>query len=335
MNKLIIYAGLILALFSACVPLKQFQDVKSQGEEDAIAAKQLKNENEDLIVDNNELKAEAERLKKDVELLTQDTMRLAKSNWTLKKRNKELANEYAELLKRFGGNTTTQSSELLAHVQNLHEQLQKREDELLRAERELASKQQDLIFATEQLANAEKELEARNKRLVELEAILNEKDSAMNALRNSIASALTDFGDDELSVYTKDGKVYVSMEEKLLFQSGSYSVSSAGKSAIQKIGKVLENKTDIYIMVEGHTDNVPYKSTVLLDNWDLSVKRATSVSRIIINNSSVSPNRITAAGRGEFVPIDTDNTPEARRRNRRTEIILAPNFDKIFNILNN
>jgi chemotaxis protein MotB len=137
-------------------------------------------------------------------------------------------------------------------------------------------------------------------------------------------------------VKQKNGKVYVSMEESLLFASGKYEVTAKGADALKKLSKVLESNVDINIMVEGHTDNVPYKGTdQLLDNWDLSAKRATTVVRILLNGSGINPERITAAGRSEYAPIDKANTPEARSKNRRTEIILSPKLDELLKIIEN
>ena len=145
------------------------------------------------------------------------------------------------------------------------------------------------------------------------------------------------FENDGLSVSLKNGKVYVSLEEKLLFGTGSTIVSTSGVNALKKLGQVLERNTDINIMIEGHTDDVPYKSDSgpITDNWDLSVKRATSVVRILLANSSINPKRLIASGRGEFMPIDPAKTTEARRKNRRTEIILTPKLDELFRILEN
>ncbi|GAF02799.1 OmpA family protein [Saccharicrinis fermentans] len=323
----------LLGLFS-CVPLKQFQELQ-QSEKDCMAAqRRLEAEVQDLEVDNDELKADIERMKKALAMLEKDTLRLAKQNWSLKNRNKELLSKYNSFLENSSlKNRSGESAELLAHLQSLHEQLQKREDALLLAERELADKQHSLEVASSELDVMQDELARRNRRLTELERALSEKDSMMNALRNTVANALTDFGSDELEVHIKNGKVYVSMEEKLLFGSGSYQVSAIGVGALKKIAGVLEQKPDINVLVEGHTDDVPYKSGVLLDNWDLSVKRATSVTRILLQNAHIEPSRITAAGRSEFVPIDEAKTPEARRKNRRTEIILSPNLNQVFDIL--
>ncbi|SMO50885.1 chemotaxis protein MotB [Saccharicrinis carchari] len=335
MNKIIIaIIGGIVAVCTSCIPLKQYQELQEKDRENSAALKRMEMNHQNMEVENNELKAEVKRLKQKVEALEKDTVRLARQNWSLKNRNKELMNQYNDFLQNTStGNASPESAELLQHLQQLHQQLQDREDQLLLAERELAIKKQGLERASANLRSVEKELEGRNKRLYELERALNEKDSLMNALQTAVANALTDFGSDELAVHIKNGKVYVSMEEKLLFKSGSYQVSEVGVGALRKIAGVLEQKPDIKVLVEGHTDEVPYKSTVLLDNWDLSVKRATSVTRILLQNSSISPTRIIAAGRSEYVPVDASPTPEARRKNRRTEIILSPNLDQVFDLL--
>ncbi len=320
-------------LFS-CVPLKQFQDLQEQQKMSKEEMQLLRSENQNSEVINNELQSDIDRLRGLVEQLEKDTMRLAKENWSLRKRNKQLSAQYSEYLNSFtGGNVGKDSKELLAHLQSLHEQLQAREDDLIQSEKELAIKQKNLSDAQNSLDVLQSELDNRNRRLNELEKALSEKDSLMNALRKSVADALTGFNDDELAVHIKNGKVYVSMEEKLLFGSGSYQVSDAGVQALKKISGVLAQKKDINILVEGHTDDVPYKSGVLLDNWDLSVKRATSVIRILLQNNRIEASRISAAGRGEFVPLDNSKTADARRKNRRTEIILSPKLDQIFNIL--
>ena len=331
--KILIFIGLMLGLFS-CVPLKQFQELEDRYDSNKEELHSLQSENEELEVKNNELSSEVDRLKKKVAQLEKDTLRLAKKAWSLQSRNKELSDQYKNYLDdMLKNNQDKSSSELLKHLQTLHEELQRREDDLIAAERELNREKASLENAKSNLQAMEQELEQRNKRLYELEGALAEKDSLMNALKQTVADALTGFSDDELAVHIKNGKVYVSMEEKLLFSSGSYQVSTAGVSALGKIASVLEEKKDINVLVEGHTDNVPYKSSILLDNWDLSVKRATSVTRILLNNGKITPSRITAAGRSEYVPLQTGNTPEARRKNRRTEIILSPNLDQIFNIL--
>lgn len=147
-------------------------------------------------------------------------------------------------------------------------------------------------------------------------------------------NALTGFEGNGLSISTKNGKVYVSMDEKLLFKSGSYQVDQRGIQALNQLSSVLAQNKDINVMIEGHTDNVPYNGTgALKDNWDLSVKRATSIVRIIIQNKGVAPKRLTVAGRSKYIPVETNSTSLGRSKNRRTEIILTPKLDELFKIL--
>jgi chemotaxis protein MotB len=178
------------------------------------------------------------------------------------------------------------------------------------------------------------ELEARNARLMEMEEMLYEKDRILENLKNRVAEALLGFEGQGLTVSRKDGKVYVSLDEKLLFKTGSTVVDPNGVRALQQLAVVLANNPDIHIMIEGHTDDVPFrKGSSIKDNWDLSVMRATSIVRILLESSRIEPTRITVAGRGEYLPVDPADTPEARRKNRRTEIILSPDLTELYRIL--
>ena len=160
------------------------------------------------------------------------------------------------------------------------------------------------------------------------------KDSIMNALKNTVSNALLGFEGQGLTVTQRNGKVYVSLEEKLLFTSGSTSVDPNGVRALRQLAAVLATNDDISIMIEGHTDDVPFrKGSSIKDNWDLSVMRATSIVRILMSAADIDAERITVAGRGEYLPIDPGDNPEARRKNRRTEIILSPNLDELYKIL--
>ena len=158
--------------------------------------------------------------------------------------------------------------------------------------------------------------------------------SAVRDLRNKVAAALVGLENDGLTVSIRQGKVYVSLDEQLLFKSGSIDVDPAGVNALRRLALILEQNPDISITIEGHTDNVPLAAgSAIQDNWDLSVRRATSIVRILLSSAKISPERLTAAGRGEFVPVDPANTPAARQKNRRTEIILMPKLDELFQIL--
>ncbi|MDQ3046370.1 MAG: OmpA family protein [Bacteroidota bacterium] len=187
----------------------------------------------------------------------------------------------------------------------------------------------DLRNKEEELKKKEQVLKDKEKRLKELEEIVNRQDSVMSALTNTVKNALLGFNADELSVSLRDGKVYVSMSDKLLFKSGSPDVEVKGKSAIEKLAGVLNKNSDVSIAIEGHTDNVPIKTAMYKDNWDLSAARATNVVRMLSEEFKMDPKRLTAAGKGEFNPIADNSTTEGKAKNRRTEIVLSPKLDEL------
>ncbi|MBC3845533.1 OmpA family protein [Winogradskyella echinorum] len=200
---------------------------------------------------------------------------------------------------------------------------------------QLEAKEQALATENERLNTLKKELENRSQRVAELENVIAAKDANMRALKNAISKALTNFEGKGLTVEQRDGKVYVSMENKLLFQSGSWSVGSEGRKAVQQLGSVLAENPDIAILIEGHTDNDPYTGNGQLSgNWDLSTKRATAIVNILRENNSINPENLTAAGRGEYAPIASNNTVEGKAKNRRIEVILTPKLDEISKLLN-
>lgn len=219
--------------------------------------------------------------------------------------------------------------------------LSEKHDNLERDFNEMNAKYTELIRSslskTEQLNLALKEkgeqLLAREKRLAELEDMLRRQDSITNALNNTIKKALLSFNSDEISVEMKNGKVYVSMTDKLLFRSGSAEVEEKGKEALKKVAEVLNKNKDISIMIEGHTDNIPIKTAQFADNWDLSVARSTNIVRLLDETYKVDAKRLTAAGRGEYMPKASNETAEGRAKNRRTEIILTPNLNELYKII--
>ena len=176
-------------------------------------------------------------------------------------------------------------------------------------------------------------LKDREKTIAELQKMIDQQNKKVKDLLNSVKDALLGFSSDELTVREEDGKVYVAMSDKLLFESGKAIVNQQGKEALGKLAQVLNKQTDIDVYIEGHTDNVPIKTAVFQDNWDLSVIRATSVVRILTETYGVNPLQIQPCGRGEFKPVDVNTTPEGKARNRRTEIIMAPRLDKLFKML--
>lgn len=183
------------------------------------------------------------------------------------------------------------------------------------------------------LAQKMNELQEREKTIAELQRMIAEQNKKVKDLLSSVKDALLGFSSDELTVREEDGKVYVAMSDKLLFESGKAIVNQQGREALGKLAQVLNKQTDIDVYIEGHTDNVPIKTAVFQDNWDLSVIRATSVVRILTQTYGVNPLQIQPCGRGEFKPVDVNTTPEGKARNRRTEIIMAPRLDKLFKML--
>ena len=177
------------------------------------------------------------------------------------------------------------------------------------------------------------ELNERERTINELQQMINAQNEKVRKLLSSVKDALLGFSSDELTVREKDGKVYVAMSDKLLFQSGSARLDKRGEEALGKLAEVLNKQTDIDVFIEGHTDNKPINTVQFKDNWDLSVIRATSVVRILIKNYNVNPLQIQPSGRGEYMPVDDNETAEGRSKNRRTEIIMAPKLDKLFQIL--
>ena len=192
-----------------------------------------------------------------------------------------------------------------------------------------------LIAKSEELDSKEKLLSERERSLDEMKMIIARQDSITRRLNTILRNALLGFNSDELSVEIKNGKVYVSMSDKLLFKSGSSAVEEKGKDALKLLAGVLDKNPDIDILVEGHTDNVPIKTSVYKDNWDLSVARATSIVRMLTTDYKIAPTRITASGKGEFFPKAGNDTAEGRALNRRTEIILSPKLEEIMQLLKN
>ena len=186
------------------------------------------------------------------------------------------------------------------------------------------------------ISEKEKLLTQREARLNELENLIADKERAMSELKQRLSDALLNFKGKGLTVEQRNGKVYVSMENKLLFRSGSWEVGEAGQEAIAQLGTVLAENPDIGVLIEGHTDDVPYKGKGLLSgNWDLSAKRATAIVKLLEANSEILLQNLTAAGRGEYLPIAPNTTAEGRAANRRIEVILSPNLDAITDLLNN
>lgn len=192
------------------------------------------------------------------------------------------------------------------------------------------SEQQTLNMLLQDKVN---ELEAREKTIADLQSIIARQKEAVDSLLEKLKKALVNFSSDELTIELKSGKVYIAMSDQLLFSSGSVKIDDKGKAALGKLAEVLRQQPEIDIVIEGHTDTVPIQTDRFKDNWDLSVLRATSVVRVLTEDNFVNPQQLNASGRGEYFPVVSNDTPEGRARNRRTEIILSPNLDELFKVL--
>lgn len=228
-----------------------------------------------------------------------------------------------EDLQRDSLNTHRQLTECNMLVKNLNE-------DKISLQNENALVQKDLKSLS---SESKMTIADQAKRLKDLQNIIQSQKDVMWKLKNSIADALMNYKTDELSIYTKDGNVYVSLQEKLLFKSGSDVVDPKGKEALKSLAQVLNNTKDISVLIEGHTDNVPIKTKLFQDNWDLSTARATSIVRILTKDNGFDPNRITASGKSEFHPVKANDTVEGRAGNRRTEVILSPDLKELNKLL--
>lgn len=329
--KRAIWAIMAVIFISACVPAKKYEEMKQKRqlcEEELMA---IKEQNRRLDENFKEIQQKNSKLNKRLDGLMEDTTMMGNSLRLISKNYDKLNNTYEILLEKnedlLRGNQR-ETRKLFNNLKASQTELRMQSDSLEMARAVLQEKQEKLIQLRE-------ELDARAKRVDELEAILNKKDSVVNALKTKVQNALLGFENNGLTIEERNGKVYVSLDESLLFKSGSYQVDSKGKTVLRKLGGVLEKNQDVNVLVEGHTDNVPYNGKgQLSDNWDLSVRRATAVVKIILEGSNLDPERLTAAGRGEHFPIATNDTASGRGKNRRTEIILTPKLDELFEILN-
>lgn len=313
MKKLVVVLALFSIILSSCIVSKKKYD--------------------DLL---------AQKVRLDADLADRDTL-LSKANTNIQgldERVKKLSQDTTAL-----GQDARATSSKLSALDKEYNQLSAYYKNLLNSSgklnRDMAQQQEQLLAIQNNLDRTRKlndslnvSLTEREKKVKELESIMAAKDKAVNELKNSITNALLNFKENDLTVNVKNGKVYVSLAEQLLFASGSTEVDAKGVTALQQLAKAIKDQKDIHIMVEGHTDNVPVskKSTYMQDNWDLSVMRATAITKIL-TKAGLAPGQVTAAGKGEYVPLAPNTTAPNKQKNRRTEIIITPNLDELFKIL--
>jgi len=310
MIKRISIGLVVLTLASSCVSKKIYTDLENKFTDLKKENRSLADENADLLLAKNQLELDQDALKNEM-------------NKVKAERDKSLA-DYAAL------NTK------MAVLQDSYKALEKNSNEALQAN---MSKNRDLLAELDAkgkaLAIEQERLSKSAQRLQELESLVAAKEAAMKKLKETLSNALNSFESKGLTVEQKNGKVYVSMENKLLFNSGSWSVGPEGKKAVVEVGKVLGDNPDISVLIEGHTDNDGFSSSgPIANNWDLSTKRATAIVAILSENGKINKQNLTAAGRGEFSPLASNATAEGKAKNRRIEIILTPRLDEIADMLN-
>ena len=330
MQKSILYISTLLLVLSSCVTPKIHNALVMEHD----ATKSALTTQEKKVLQLNGTIEEQEgtiiSLKSQISEMRNDSVQNGIALTTLQSKYDALSDAYDLLTSknsRYMADKAKETKKLLEQLEQAQSELFAKEDELNKLSASLDAKEDELKLAQE-------ELDARSARVTELETIINKKDSIVTALKSSISKALIGLEGEGLTVVQKNGKVYISLEEDLLFASGKYEVNSGGVSALSKLATALASQKDLEILVEGHTDSIPLSGRGLVkDNWDLSVMRATNVVKVLLKTPSLDPLQLTAAGRAEFVPIATNKTKEGRSANRRIEMILSPNLDDLFELL--
>jgi chemotaxis protein MotB len=331
-RSIYILAFIASAITFSCVPARLLDESKAKLNTCETELAALKASTQTSQTQLAELKEQAVNDKRVLEGLRRDTTIIGSNlrNLSAKYDKLNVLNEQLmDRLNKLLSGSEKDNAKLSGDLQMTTEQLLKKQDELKALEAKLNAQKAELDALSA-------ELKKREARVKELEDILKNKEAASAELRKKLSDALVGFENKGLTITQKNGKVYVSLDESLLFASGKTNVEPKGIEALKHVAKVLEQNPDINVMVEGHTDDVPMKGAGdIKDNWDLSVMRATSVTKILLKSARIEPHRIVSAGRGEFFPLDRNKTPEARKKNRRTEIILTPKLDELLKVLEN
>jgi chemotaxis protein MotB len=316
-------AGIIIGLYS-CVPANKLTEEQNKRKACQAKLDSVKAADDACETNRTELKARLDLLQKNVSELQNDTAACGNNYRAIADKYAYMKGAHEELLAKYNQLLTGND----ASSKKMSSALQHTESELLEKEDQLNNEKIHLDSLTTKLRE-------REAKVSELESILNRKDSALDALKKEITNALLGFANKGISVYEKNGKVYVSMDEALLFPSGSIKVQPEGIEALNKLAQALESNPNIDVMVEGHTDDVPmHGNGDMKDNWDLSVMRATSIVKILLQDAKINPSRLMASGVSEYDPVDPAKTAGARQKNRRTDIILTPKLSELFKILN-
>ncbi|NIJ44016.1 chemotaxis protein MotB [Wenyingzhuangia heitensis] len=313
--KKILFTVLTLTVLTSCVTKKQFTELSDKYD-------RLRDTSSDLVTQNDELIKDKFGMSKELRDLKQEQLYYNNQSKKLNDEIDAIMGRYNKLQESYDDLSTNSSSTINSKIN---------ENQTLLSE--LETKENKLLQEEAKLTKLKAALDSRSQRITDLEALIASKEAAMQKLKSAISEALVSFEGKGLTVENRDGKIYVSMENKLLFQSGRWDVGVNGKPAVVELAKVLEKNPTINVLIEGHTDNDPYHGGVIKDNWDLSVKRATAIVRIL-QDQNVSPKQITAAGRSEYIPVAANTTDAGKAKNRRIEIVLSPNLDEVTKLLN-
>jgi chemotaxis protein MotB len=316
MLKKIIILSVIIALSSSCVSSKIYKELDGKYTTLKNEYDNLSSENDLIINEKNLLQNKLDQIQILYDALLVNQNSLEQDYMALQKKYDNLDNSYLAL-------EQNSSKEIANNIQKNRELLA-----------QLEAKELALTAENNRLLKLESDMQKRSKRITELETLISSKDQAMRDLKNAISNALTAFEGKGLTVEQRDGKVYVSMENKLLFESGSWAVGTDGRKAIEQLGLVLANNPEIAVLIEGHTDNDPFSGNGhIANNWDLSTKRATAIVKILSENKNIKLENLTAAGRGEYAPVALNNTTDGKAKNRRIEVVLTPKLDEISKLL--
>jgi chemotaxis protein MotB len=316
--------GLLTApfLLNSCVTAKRYEDLQARQASEAQARTTAEQQARQAKADLQKANDQLSELRLDQKRLVTDSTQNGNALRRTRALYTQLTDSYDKLLKN--------SDRALAERNNDYGKLAK---DLATREGELGALDQSLRKSKADNDRLAADLTTREAKLTELTQALADKDKAVNDLKARVSKALLSFNSSDLQVKLKDGKVYVSLSEQLLFKSGSSKVDPKGQEALKKLATVLQEQKDVNVVVEGHTDNVPMRATGgITDNWDLSALRATDIARLL-TASGVEPSRITASGRSQYVPVAPNDSPQNKAINRRTEIILTPKLDELFKIL--
>jgi len=329
LNLLLVMISVSLML--SCVSGKKYREMQFMNRQNMMERDDLKAANLTLSMQHRDAEMKLSTLEKDMAKIRQD---LAAAEIERNKAREELSvitgryNDLQNAQDELVRGNVAETRKLLTQLQTAQDNLKQKEDVLRQLEQSLDLKKISLDELT-------LELERKNATLADLQKVLDSQKKIAGDLKNKVSEALLGFENNGLTVTNKNGKVYVSLEEKLLFKTASWDIDANGRNALKKLAAVLEKNPGIQITIEGHTDNVPYNpgSGQLKDNWDLSVKRATTVVRVLLEGSKINPSRLTASGRSQYVPVEAADTPEARQKNRRTDIILTPDLTELYKLI--